>query len=56
VTNRPRLPPTMKARNGASCVWKLPLKLIIIRISVTTPRNRKKTLPRLTPTAVRELA
>ena len=49
-------PPIMNARNGCNWAWNEPLKAIIIRMQVATPRNRKNTVPRLVAMALRELA
>ena len=46
----------MNPRNGHNCASNEPPKAIIIHMQVATPRNRKKTVPRLVAIAVRELA
>ena len=43
-------PPTMTARNGASCNSKLDPNATMIRIAVSTPMKRKATVP--SPTAI----
>ena len=49
-------PPKIAVRNGVNCTSNDPLNATIIRMQTATPTNKKKTVPKLTATAPRELA
>ena len=53
ATYNPVPPPRMMNRNGASCLPNDPRNINIINMHVATPRNKKKTVPKLVPMAIR---